>query len=111
MFGIRRLAEQGLVLRELWRVRRELSRLTTQVERIADALEAHNANSWPQTIPPPATSPERPAVEVSYVSNHHQALMMEIEMRLTKARGMAPTDEEVLAEYERIQEQRIAEQG
>ena len=86
---LRRLARTGLLLREVRGVRKELS-------RIAAALETYNQHQWPQHIQP---DPDLPAVEVSYVDAEHQLELMDIETRLTAARGQPPTEEEILQEY------------
>lgn len=97
--GLRRLAGGGLLLLEVRGMRRELAELRAVGERIAAALEAYNAHAWPQMVQPIS---EVPAVEVEYVTNQQQAEFMEIESRLTLAKGLPPTEDEIIAEYNRL---------
>lgn len=88
---IRQFAERRTLLREVKGIRVELARL-------ADALELRNAYDFPQKI---QRDPSRPAVEVEYVDTERAAELMEIELRLTNARGEPPTEDEILLEYDR----------
>jgi len=98
MISLRRLASVGLALRELRRLR-------TAAERIATALELQNAHAYPQLV----VSPDDRETEVTYVDAEHQATLMEIEMRLTAAKGIPPTEDEILAMWE-IEHQPPADQ-
>lgn len=79
-------------------MRAELQGLRQVGERIAAALELANAHQWPQILQP---SPDVPPVEVTYVDNDYQVEMMDIEARLTAARGAPPSEEEIFAEFVR----------
>jgi hypothetical protein len=95
---LRRFTAGGILLREVRAMRQELQGLREVGTRIALALEAYNAHTWPQQVQP---NPDLPAVEVTYVDTEYQIELMDIEARLTSARGAPPSDEEVLAEYVR----------
>lgn len=97
--GLKRLAAGGILLRELRGLRLEMQGIRTAVERLAAALETRNAHDYPQAVP--AADPSLPAVEVSYVDAAEQEEWMQVELDLTAARGIAPTEDEVLAEWER----------
>jgi hypothetical protein len=88
---LRQVIKGGLLLRELRGVHRQLA-------RIADALETYNAHQWPQQIQP---DPDQPGVEVSYVDTLFQQELVDIEMRLTAAVGIPPSEDQILAEYVR----------
>jgi len=89
MISLRRLASVGLLLREVRNLRKA-------AERIATALELQNAHAYPQLV----VSPDDRETEVTFVDAQHQAALMEIEMRLTAAKGIPPTEDEILATYE-----------
>jgi len=89
LFGLRRLVGAGWLLREV----RSLRRAT---ERIAAALELQNAHAYPQVVP---AAGDR-ETEVTFVDEAHQAALMDIEMRLTAAKGIPPTEDEILAMWE-----------
>jgi hypothetical protein len=99
MISLRRLASVGLALRELRRLR-------TAAERIATALELQNAHAYPQLV----VSPDDRETEVTFVDAQHQAALMEIEMRLTAAKGIPPTEDEILAMWEIEHQQPPADQ-
>jgi len=86
---LRQVMRGGLLLRELRGVRSELG-------RIAAALEAYNAHQWPHTI---HEEEGQPSVEVSYVDTAFQAELVDIEMRLTGASGLPPSEDQIMAEY------------
>jgi len=88
---LRQLIRGGILLRELRGVRKELS-------RIAAALEDYNLHQWPQQIP---QEEGQPTVEVSYVDTLFQQELVEIELRLTAAVGLPPSEDQILAEYVR----------
>jgi len=88
---VRTVIRGGLLLRELRGVHRQLS-------RIADALEEYNSHQWPQMAQP---DPDQAPVEVSYVDTVFQAELVDIEMRLTAAVGLPPSEDQILAEYVR----------
>lgn len=98
MKGLKRLAGGGLLLLEVRGLRREAAQLRMGVERIAAALEAYNAHQWPQHTP---ATEETPSVEVTYADDQRTQDMMDVEMSLTQARGIPPTEDEILEEYER----------
>jgi len=87
--SLRRLASVGLLLREIRSLRKS-------AERIAAALELRNAHDYPQVV----ATPDQRETEVTYVDAQHQATLMDIEMRLTAAKGIPPTEDEILAMYE-----------
>ena len=99
MLGLRSLMRLGWLLRELKGLRGEMAGLRLAAERVAAALELQNAHAYPQVI---QASPDSPAVQVSYTDDQAQLDLMEIELRLTGARGSPPTEEEVLVEWERL---------
>ena len=101
MKGLKRLTSGGFLLLEIRKLRKDLGGLRAAGERIAAALEAFNAQQWPQ---PAAPSTDSPSVSVTFVDTLSQLEFMDIEMRLTQARGMPPTDEEILQEYDRRHE-------
>lgn len=76
----------------------ELTLLRKACEGIRAALDRMNALEYGPAVQP---RPDVPAVEVTYVSDEQQVALMDIELRLTSARGAAPTEDEVVAEYER----------
>lgn len=86
-----------LALRELRRLRKDLGALTVAVARIAAALELQNAHAYPQVL---AQANRETTVE--YVDSTLQASMVDIELRLTRATGQPPTEEDILSEYERM---------
>lgn len=89
LFGLRRFVGAGLLLREVRRLR-------TAAERIAAALELRNAHDFPQIV----AAPDHRETEVTFIDARHQATLMDIEMRLTAAKGIPPTEDEILALYE-----------
>lgn len=96
--NLRRIVRGTMLLRELRGFRQELQGLRAAVERIAHALEERNAHDFPVRLQP---DPDVPAVEVSYVDTAEQQELLDIEMGLTVARGMPPSEEDVLQEFER----------
>lgn len=86
------------VLRGLVSIRADLKGLRAAAERIATALE--------RQAPPVGRegSEEDPLVSVTYVDNEAQEEFMDIELRLTRAKGTPPTEDEIMAEYHRRQE-------
>lgn len=97
--SLRKIVEEGALLLELKALRTEVRDLSSGVARIAAALEAHMAHLAP--APPAAASPDSPAFSVSYVNDEEAAAMMDVELRLTAATGQPPTEDEVLAEWDR----------
>lgn len=93
---LRRFLTARLLFREIRGMRKDLSRLSQQVERIATALELRNAHEWPQEV---AGAEGQPGVEVSYADTQLQQEMVDIESRLTAARGLPPTEDEVVQEF------------
>lgn len=84
-----------MLLRGLIREQQHTNQL---LERIATALEQHNAHLWPQVIQP---NPELPAVEVTYASDVQMQELMQIELDLLSTTGRMPTEDEVQLEYDR----------
>lgn len=82
-------------VRYLLRLHRELTLLRRAAERCADALEFANRQSFPG----PAAHPDDPSVTVEYVNETYQAELMDVELRLTRATGQPPTEEEILRAY------------
>lgn len=87
-----------LLLPEIVLLRGELQQINQTLALIAGALTFRNAQEYGITIQP---APGVPAVEVAYVNDDYQAEIMDIELRLTGASGAPPTEDEILAEYER----------
>ena len=90
--AIRTFTTGRRVLRELRTTQHELHLLRVGVERLADTL----ARLVP--VPTPMVSSD---VDVSYADIQSQAEFVDIETRLTTARGLPPTEDEILAEFER----------
>lgn len=85
-----------LLVRELRRLRKELAGQRVALEGIRQQLQP--------LVPPPPLAPtaqQADDVEVTYVNDSLSAEMADIELRLTAARGLPPTEDEILAEYER----------
>lgn len=98
--GLKRLAGGGILLLELRGIRRDLGLLSASVARIAEALELRNAHQWPTRVTGPL--PDGPPVEITYADGEQQREFMEIELRLTAARGMPPSEDEVIEEFNRM---------
>lgn len=94
--GLRRITATGRLWSEVRSLRRELAGLREGVDRIAAALEQYNAHQWPQQVQP---TDDLPAVEVTYADEPQQQEFMDIELRLTAALGMPPTEDMILEEY------------
>jgi len=95
MKGLKRLQAGGILLRELRGIRQAL-------ERLADVQEATFAAAHP-TTPSQARAPDAPEqdpVWVTTVDSQLAADLADIELRLTGAKGMPPTEDEILAAYE-----------
>lgn len=89
------LDETAALLDQVQQLQVALARCADAMERVAGALELQNAHAYPQQV---QATPDTPAVTVSYVDDREQAEMADIELRLTAARGMPPTEEEILEE-------------
>jgi hypothetical protein len=76
----------------------ELRLLRLACEGILAALDYRNVQDYGITHAP---QPGVPVVEVTYVNDAHQAAIMDVELRLTAALGAPPTEDEILAEYEK----------
>lgn len=96
--GLKRLAAGGILLRELRSIRQELTQMRSALTRVAEALEAHNAHAFPQQVQMDAA---QLPTEVAYISDEQAQELMEIELRLASATGRAPSEEEIVQEYER----------
>lgn len=81
-------------------VQAEMIGIRSAFERMADALEARNRHDGIGVQVPPST-PDQPDVEVSYADPQVIEEFDDITRRLTQARGAAPTEDEILEEYER----------
>lgn len=89
--------EEKLLPLEIQAIRADLTALTLAVVRIADALELQNAHTFPLTR---EATPDSPAFTLTHVDDAEQAELMDIELRLTAARGQLPTEDEILTEFE-----------
>ena len=97
--GLKRLAGGGLLLMELRGIRRELAETVQVLKQIAQALQDYNAHQWPHRVA--SAHPDLAPTEITFVQDAEQAERMEIEVGLTRARGLPPTEDEILAEFER----------
>lgn len=97
--GLKRLAGGGMLLLELRGTRKELARLAEAQEQ-TNHLLARLVQVW-APLQQAVSLGEAPSVEVTYVNEVQQRTLMEIELGLTGATGQPPTEEEVLAEYDR----------
>lgn len=97
MGKLRALASGTLLLLEVRRLRRDLAGLQQEIARIATAMELANAHAYPMQIQP---DDGLPPVEVLHVDDAQQEEFMDIELRLTRAKGIPPSEEEILKEYE-----------
>lgn len=93
---LRRMVTGGLLLREVRSLRQEMQGIHAALLQVVLLLEERNAHEYPRVQQP---NPNIPAVEIAYVDNDYQLEMVDIEARLTLARGLPPTEEEILAEY------------
>lgn len=91
---LKAVADGSLILLELRAVRQELAGLRAATDSIASTLAR---------LVPPAPDPAQmeSGLTIAYVDSAYQAEVMDIELRLTRARGVPPTEDEVLEEYER----------
>lgn len=92
-------------MKGLWRGYRLLRRGVAELAGIRRALEVladvhlqAAAQAQPPVRPPTV---EDATVDAPYVETYQQTALMDIELRLTQARGVPPTEEEVLTEFER----------
>lgn len=76
----------------------EVRKIRRALQRIARGLEEQNALARP-TVPVRAAN--EGDTEVTYVNDAVQAEWMDVEMRLTQAKGIPPSEDEILAEWER----------
>lgn len=84
--------------KDLRAIRHEVAGLRASLDRIANAFELANAHHWPTVQPLPA---DDAAVEITYADSRAQQEFMDIELGLTQARGMPPTEDEIMAEFDR----------
>jgi hypothetical protein len=91
--GLRSLSAS---VRYLLRIHRELTLLRKAQERCAAAMEFANQQQYPM---PAAPHPDDPSVTVEYVNEQYQSELMDAELRLTRATGQPPTEEEILRAY------------
>lgn len=94
----------AVLLPEIRALREDLKQTNYQLSEIAAALIYRNAQEYGAVV---QANPAVPPVEVTYVNDVYQAEIMEIELRLTSASGMVPTEDDVLAEYERMHPQEV----
>lgn len=91
--GLRKLQAGGILLRELRGIRKAL-------ERANDLKEQElAAQGWTQTEDPGV---EAPPLMVTEVDSELANDMAVIELTLTRSLGMPPTEDQILAEYERL---------
>lgn len=88
----------ALLIPELTLLRKDLQAINQTLALIVGALDYRNAQEYGVTVQP---DPKLPAVEVNFVNDAYQAEIMDIELRLTGASGAPPTEDEILAEYEK----------
>jgi hypothetical protein len=80
----------------------ELTGIRLALESIAVSLSSIEIAAVPRVgdvVPP--TEVADPRVDSPYVETSQQAVLMDIELRLTQARGVPPTEDEVYLEFER----------
>jgi hypothetical protein len=98
--GLKRLAGDGWLLLELQGLRKSVEQLQQSVERIADAMELANTHAFPhQAAAAPIAGVEPTTVE--FVDSRVQEAYAEIELGLTAVRGIPPSEDEIVAEFER----------
>lgn len=97
--GLRRLAAGGILLREIRGLRKEVQGLAAAATRIAEILEADYSRRYGPLHP---TETQTPAgMEITYITDEGAQQWMEKELDLTRAMGRPPTEEEILAAFER----------
>ena len=94
--NLKALLESGTLLAEI-------SRLRLATERIAAALEdlAADRGATGRSRHVQQADPTQPPVEISYVDEAMQLELEEITTRLEAVRGMPPSEEEIMAEWDR----------
>ena len=96
MKGLKRLQAGGVLLREVRGIRKALEQLV--------ALETAKAQ-WLQVVEPPPAKVQAPdtsegqPVWITTVDDQLSADLADIELRLTGAKGVPPTEEEIIAAY------------
>lgn len=98
--GLKRLVRGGRLLWEIRGIRQELAHMRGVLSEIALALRTYNAHQWP-THAPTSPHPDLPPTEITFVDDGEQYEQAAIELDLTAARGLPPTEDEILAEFER----------
>ena len=91
-------------MKGLWRGYRLLRRAVAELAGIRRALEVladAQLQVAAQAQPPASAFEPDPAGDSPYVETTQQAALMDIELRLTQARGVPPTEDEILLEFER----------
>lgn len=81
-------------------IRLELARLVDAQERVADYYTALHRELEERALQQ-ATPAQEGDIEVTYVHDGEQELWMQTELDLLKATGRMPSDEEIMAEYQR----------
>lgn len=97
------LATGAALVQELRRTREVLDVLAASMATIAEALL--------RAYPPSPEAGAHPQVEVTHVDAQDQVDLMEAELRFTQATGRPPSEEELLSEFDRLAELRLAQQA
>lgn len=98
-----------LAYREVRRLRRDLQGVTGQLTRIADLLEAQYRLEYGDPVQETRQAHQTATDEAVYgepnvyVNTQEAQALLEVELRLTRAKGVPPTEEEVLEAYHRDQ--------
>ena len=87
------------MLREVRGLRKDLRSIAQSLAQIASELHYRNQMEHPR--PDPAALESGPLVEVSFSDPREVVEMMDIELSLTQARGMPPSEDEIMQEYAR----------
>jgi hypothetical protein len=89
-----------LLFRPLRALTLEVRGVKEAVERLVELEEYTTARRWPR--PTAVTGVEGvPVVDITYATDQDQAELAEIELRLTAATGQPPTEDEIVAEFDR----------
>lgn len=93
MKGLRRLQAGGILLREVRAIRQALERIAVAQERQTQLLE-------PEADHRLTAREEDDPVTITEVDSQLSMELTDIELRLTGAKGVPPTEEEILAAYD-----------
>ena len=91
-----------MLTNEVYGVRLALTRLAELEEKRLEVEEYAVGRKWPRPAATLAEAAEVPVVDITYTTDQDQVELAEIELRLTAARGMPPTEDEIVAEYDRL---------